>query len=149
MCTTIHSTHFIQHTGPFLDLSGPGFYSQIKAFIVQSLSHVQLFRTPWAIACQAPLSFTISWSLIRFMSIELVMLWRHLLLSLPLLLLPSIFSSRRVFSNESVLCISWPKYWSFNISPSNKYSGFISFRIDWFDLLAVQGVLKSPLQHTV
>ena len=130
-----------------LDLSGLRFYRQNKAFVVQSLSHVRLYGTPWAAACQAPLSFTIPWSLLRFMSIQLVMLWRHLMLSLPLLLLPSIFSSLRVFSNESALRISWPKYWSFHISPSDEYSALISFRIDWFDLLAVQGALKSPLQH--
>ena len=116
---------------------------------VQSLSHVRLFMTPWTAACQASLSITNSWSLLKLMSIELVMPSYHLILFHPLLLLPSIFSSIRVFSNESVLCIRWPKYWSFsfNISPSNEYSGLISFRMDWFDLLAVQGTLKSLLQH--
>ena len=105
--------------------------------------------TPWTIAYPAPLSFTITCSLLRFMSIELVMVSNHLILCHPLLLLPSIFPSIRVFSNEPVLPIRWPKYWSFSfsISPSNEYSGLISFRIDWFDLLAVQGIHKSLLQH--
>ena len=115
--------------------------------VVQLLSHVRLIATPWTAACQAPLSFTVSWNLLRFMSIELVMPFKHLILCHPLLLLPSIFPSIRVFSNESVLCIRWPKYWSFSISSSNEYSGLISFRIDWFDLLFVQGTLKSFLQH--
>ena len=115
---------------------------------VQSLSHVQLFVTPksrkgvlWTAACQASLSITNSWSLLKLMSIVSVMSSNHLILCHPLLLLPSIFPSMGVFSNESVLCIRWPKYWSFHfsISPSNKYSGLISFRMDWFDLLAVQG----------
>ena len=103
----------------------------------------------WTAACQASLSFTISWSLFKLMSIESVMPSNHLILCHPLLLLPSIFPRIRVFSNESVLCIRWPKYWSFSfdISPSNEYSGLISFRIDRFDLLAVQGTLKSLLQH--
>ena len=99
-------------------------------------SCVQLFVTPWIAALQASLSFTISWSLLRFMSIESVMTFNHLILCCPLLLQSSIFPSIRVFSNESVLCIRWPKYWSFNfsISPSKKYSGLISFGIDWFGL---------------
>ena len=107
------------------------------------------FWTPWTEACQASLSFTTSQSLLRLMSIELVMPFNHLILCCPLLLLPSIFLSIRVFSNESVLHIRWPKYWnfSFSISPSNEYSGLISFSMDWFDLLAVQGTLKSLLQH--
>ena len=102
--------------------------------------------TPWTAACQASLSITNSWSLFKLMSIESVMPSNHLILCHPLLLPPSIFPSIRVFSNESVLCIRWPKYWSFsfNISTSNKYSGLISFRMDWLDLLAVQGTLKSP-----
>ena len=110
---------------------------------------VQLFATPWTAARQASLSFAISWSMLKLMSIELVMPSNHLILCLPLLLLPSIFPSIRVFSNESALCIRWPKYWSFSfsINPSKEYSGLISFRIDWFDLLAVQGTLKSLLQH--
>ena len=104
--------------------------------------------TPWTAARQASLSITISWSLLKLMSIELVMPSNHLILCHPILL-PSIFPSIRVFSNESVLRIRWPKYWnfSFNISPSNEYSGPISFRMDWLDLLAVQGTLKSLLQH--
>ena len=116
---------------------------------VQSLSRVWLFVTPWTAAHQASLSITNSWSLLRLMSIELVMPSNHLILCRPLLLIPSIFSSIRVFSNELVLLIRWPKYWSFSfsINPSNEYSGLISFRMDWFDLLAVQGTLKSLLQH--
>ena len=116
---------------------------------VQSLSHVQLFATPWTSACQASLSVTNSWSSPKLMSIESVMPSNHLILCHPLLLPPSTFPSIRVFSNESGLRIKWPKYWSFkfSISPSNKYSGLISSRIDWFDLLAVQGTLKSLLQH--
>ena len=117
--------------------------------IVQLLSHVWLFVTPWTAARQASLSFTISQSLLKLMSIESVIPSNHLILCHPLLLLPSIFLSIRVFSNESALGIRWPKYWrfSFSISPSNDYSGLISFRTDWFDLLAVQGTLKSLLQH--
>ena len=104
---------------------------------------------PWTAARQPSLSITNSWSLLNLMSIYSVMPFNHLFLCPPLLLLPSIFPSLRVFSNESVLCIRWPKYWSFSfsISPSNECSGLISFRIDWFDLLAVQGTLKSLLQH--
>ena len=115
---------------------------------VQLLSLVRLFATPWTAECQASLSLTNSQSLLKLTSIRLVMLSNHLILCCPLLL-ASVFPSIRVFSNESVLCIRWPKYWSFsfNISPSNEYSGLISFRIDWLDLLAVQGTLKSPLQH--
>ena len=103
---------------------------------------------PWTAACQASLSFTISWSLLKLMSIELIMPSNHLILCYPLLLLPSIFTSIRVFSNKLALCSRWPKYWSFSfsISPSNEYPGLISFRIDWFDLLAVQWALKSFLQ---
>ena len=116
---------------------------------VQSLSRVQLFATPWTAAHQASLSITNSRSLLKLMSIESVMPSNHLVLCHPLLFLPSVFPSIRVFSNESVLCIRWPKYWSFSfsISPSNEYSGLISFRMDWLDLLAVQGTLKSLLQH--
>ena len=116
---------------------------------VQLLSHVQLFATPWITARQASLSITNSWSLLKLISIESVMPSNHLILCCPLLLLPSIFPSIRVFSSELVLHIRWPKYWSFSfsISPSNEYSGLISFRIDWLDLLAVQGTLKSLLQH--
>ena len=115
-----------------------------KYFVVQSLSHVQLFVTSWTVARQASLSFTISQSLLKLMSIESVMPSNRLVLCHPLPFLPSIFPSIRVFSNESSLCIGWPKYWSFifSISPSNEYSGLISFRIDWFDLLAVHGTLQ-------
>ena len=115
--------------------------------VVQLLSCVQLFVNPWTAAHQASLSFTISQSLLKLMSIESVMPSNHLILWHPLLLLPSVFPSSRVFSNESALCIRWSKYWSFSFSPSIKYSGLISFRIAWFDLLAVQGTLKSLLQH--
>ena len=116
---------------------------------VQLLSRVRLFATPWITARQASLSITNSQSLLKLMSVELMMPSNHLILCHPLLLLPSVFPSIRVFSNESVLHIRWPKYWSssFSIRPSNEYSGLISFRIDWFDLLAVQGILKSLLQH--
>ena len=105
--------------------------------------------TPWTVACQASLSITNSWSLLRLISIDLVMPSNHLILCCPLLLLPSVFPRIRVFSNESVLRIRWPKYWSFSfrISASNEYSGLISFRMDWLDVLAVQGILKSLLQH--
>ena len=115
--------------------------------VVQALSRVHLFVTPWTAACQAPLSLTVSKSLFRFMSVESVMLYNHLNLCWPLLLLPSTFSSIRVFSNKSALPIRWSEYWNFSISPSNEYSGLISFRIDWFDILAAQGTLKSFLQH--
>ena len=111
---------------------------------VQSLSHVQFFATPWTTVLQASLSITNTWSLLKLMSTELVMPSNHLILCHPLLLMASIFPSIRVFSNESVLCIKWPNYWSFSF---NEYLGLISFRIDWFDVLAVQGTLKSPLQH--
>ena len=113
----------------------------------QSLSRVRLFVTPWTAAHQASLAITNSQSLPKLMSIELVMPSNHLILCCPLLLLPSIFPNSRVLSNESLLCIRWPKYWSFSISPSNEYSGLISFRMNWFDLLAVQEPLKSLLQH--
>ena len=122
----------------------------LKSLVVtQSLSHVQLFVTPWTAACQASLPFTISWSLLKLMSIESVMPSNHLVFCHPFLLLPSIFPSIRVFFNESLLRIRWPKYWSFSfsISLSSEYSGLISFRIDWFDLLEVQETLKSLLQH--
>ena len=116
--------------------------------VVQSLNHVWLFSTPWTAACQASLSITKSWSLLKLMSTDSIMPLNHLILSFPLLLLPSIFPRIRAFSNELPLCIRWPKYWSFSfiISPSNEYSGLIAFRIDWFDF-AVQATLKSPLQH--
>ena len=116
---------------------------------VQSLSCVQLFATPWTVACQASLSIINSWSLPKPISIESGMPFNHLILCRPLLLPPSVFPSIRVFSSESVLCIRWPKYWSFSfsINPSSEYSGLISFRMDWLDLLAVQGTLKSLVQH--
>ena len=115
----------------------------------QSVSSVRLFTTPWIAPCQASLSFSISRSLLKLMSIESVMPSNYLVLCRPLLLMPPVFPIIRVFSNESILLIMWPKYWSFNfsISPSNEYSGLISFRVDWFDHLAVQGTLKSLLQH--
>ena len=116
---------------------------------VQSLSRFRLFATPWTAACQASLSITKSRSLPKLMFIELVMPSNHFILCHPLLLPSSVFPSIRVFSNESVLLIRWPKYWSFSfsISPSNEYSGLISFRVDWLDLLTVQGTFKSFLQH--
>ena len=116
---------------------------------VQLLSHVQLFATPWTAAGQASLSITNSWSLLKLRSIESVMPSNHLILCCPLLLSPSIFPSIRVFSNKSVLHIRWPKYWSFSFStsPSNEHPGLISFRMDWLELLVVQGTLKSHLQH--
>ena len=120
----------------------------VVAVVVQSLSHVQLFVNPWTVAWQATLSSTISRSLLKFMSVELVMLSNHLILCL-LLLFPLVFPSIRVFSNELALCIRWPKYWSFifNNSLSNEYSRLIYFRMDCLDLLAVQGTLKSLLPH--
>ena len=123
--------------------------SQSVSQSVQSLSHIQLFVTPWTATRQASLSITNSWSLLKLMSIESVLQSNHLILCRPLLLLPSIFPRIRVFSNESVLRIRWPKYWSFsfNMSPTNEHPGLISFRMDWLDLLAVQGTLKSLLQH--
>ena len=125
-------------------------------YLKYNFSSVQFSRsvmsdsaTPWTAARQASLSITNSWSQLKLMSIVLVMPFNHLNLCCPLLLPPSIFPSIKVFSNESVLRFRWPKYWSFkfNISPSNEYSGLISFRMDWLDLLAVQGILKSLLQH--
>ena len=118
-------------------------------FVIQSVSYIWLFGTPWTAAHQALLSFTISLSLLKLMPIESVMLSNHLILYHPLLFLPSIFLSIRVFANESALHIRWPKYWGFSlsISPSSEYSGLISLKIDWFDLLAVQGTLKSLSQH--
>ena len=130
-------------------LSYKGNTMTIRHFIVvQSFSHVWLFATPWTAACQVSLSFTISWNLLKFMSIELVMSPNHFILCHLLLFLPSIFPSIRVFSNEMALHIRWPKYWSFSISisPSIEYSGLISFWMGWFDL-AVPGTLKSLLQH--
>ena len=124
---------------------------RIQFSSVQSLSHVRLFATPWTAARQTSLSITSFHSLLKLLSIESVMPSNRLILCRPLLLLPSILPSIRVFSNESVLHISWPKYWSFSfsISPSSEYSGLISFRIDWFDLLAVQGTLKDAVKYTL
>ena len=124
-------------------------HGSVQFSSIQSFSHVQLFATPGTAAHQASLSITNSWSLLKLMSIESVMPSNHLILCRPLLLLPSIIPSIRVFSNESILPIRWPKYWSFSFStsPSNEYSGLISFRMDCFDLLAVEGTLKSLVQH--
>ena len=118
---------------------------------VQSLSRVRFFVTPWTASCQASMSINNSWSLCKLMSIESVMPSNHIVLCRSLLLLPSVFPSSKVFSNELTLCIKWPKNWSFSFSigPSNEYSGLISFRIDLFDLLAVQGTLKSLLQYHI
>ena len=125
------------------------FYYSGSIVVIQSLGQVQLLATPWTAACQASLPFTISWSLLKLMSIESVMPSNHLILCHPLLLLPSILPSLRVFSNELALCIRWPKYWScsFSISSSDEYLGSISCRTDWFDILAVQWTLKNLLQH--
>ena len=116
---------------------------------VQSLSHVRLFATPWTTALQASLSITSSWSSLKLMSMVSVMPSNHLILCCPLLLLPSVFPRIGVFSSELIPCIRWPNYWSFsfNISPTNEQSGLISFGMDWLDLLAIQGTLKSLLQH--
>ena len=124
-------------------------YNIAVAVDSQLLSRVWLFSTPWTAACQASLSFTISWSLLRLMSIESVMPTNHLMFCHPLVFLPSIFPNIRVFSNDLALWIRWPKYWSFSysISPFNEYSRLISLRTDWLDLLAVQGTLKSLFQH--
>ena len=129
------------------DLKCPSLNNLNSFVIVPSLSCVQLFETPWNAAQRASLTFTISQSLLKLTSTESVMPSNPFTLCRPLLLLPSIFPSIGVFSNESALCIRWLKYWSVSISPSNEYSGLISFRIDWFDLLAVQGTLKRLLQH--
>ena len=142
---------FIAHSGrtQFCIYLNKSTWVLLQSSPVQSLSRVRLFATPWITAHEASLSITNSWSLLKLMSIELVMPSSHLILCHPLLLLPSIFPSIRVFSNESTLRIRWPKYWSFSfsISPSSEHPGLISFRIDWLDLLAVQGTLKSLLQH--
>ena len=124
-----------------IDLEDTEIY-ELRTSSIQSLSRVRHFATPWIAARQASLSITNSRSLPKLMSSESMMPSNHLILSHPLLLLPSIFPNIRVFSSESVLCIKWPKYWSFSFNPSNKYSGLISFRIDWFDLLAVQGLSR-------
>ena len=133
----------------FLFLTLKNFFKIWSISSVQSLSRVQLFETLWTAECQASLSITNYWSPPKTMSIESVMPSNHLILCRPLLLLSSIFPSIRVFSNESALCIRWPKYWNFsvNISPSNEHPELISLRMDWLDLLAVQGTLKSLFQH--
>ena len=122
---------------------------EVQFSSVQSLSHVRLFVTPWIVACQASLSITNTWSLLKLKSIKSVMPSNYLILCHPLLLLPPIPPSIRVFSNESTLYMRWPKYWSFSfsISPSNEHPGLVSFRMDWLDLLTVQGTLKSLFQH--
>ena len=127
--------------------AGTWWFRSVQFSSVQSLSRVQLFATPWTVAHQASLSITNSWTSLKLTSIESLMPSSHLILCHSLLLLPSVFPSIRVFSNESVLHIRWPKYWSFSfsISSSSEYSGLISFRMDWLDLLAVQGTLKSLL----
>ena len=125
------------------------FIPKIIVAVVQSLCHVQLSATPWIAVHQASLSITNTWSLLKLMSIQSLMPTNHLILCHPLLLLPSIFPSIRVFSSESVLPIRWPKYWSFSISPSNEYSGFISFRIDWFHLLQSKGLPRVFSNTTV
>ena len=145
---------FSMHTSILCSLANyPSYFSPCPSLTVLSsvhlLSRVWLFVTPWTTACQASLSFTNSWSLPKLMSIESVMPSNHLILCQPLLLLPSIFPSIRIFSNGSALHIRWPKYrsFSFSVSPSNEYSGLIFFRMDWVDLLAVQGTHKSLLQQ--
>ena len=138
-----------QNHASYIEKQAIGVLENIQFSSVQSLSRVWLFATPWTAAHQASLSITNSRSLLTLMSIPLVMPSSHLILFRPLLLLPSVFPSIRVFSNESVLHIRWPKYWSFSfsISPPSEYSGLISFRMDWLNLLAVQGILKSLFQH--
>ena len=133
----------------YLETEGMELKFFFQSSLVHLLSSVQLFVTPWTAAPQASLSINKSLGLLKLMSIKSVMPSNHLILCRPLLLPPSVFPSIRDFSNESVLHIRWPKYWSFSfsISPSNEYSGLISFRMDWLDLLAVQGTLKSCLQH--
>ena len=151
LTTASHSWAQSQGTGKrvlSMEIEGVNSLEQ-PAISVQSLSHVQLFAAPWIAAHEASLSITNSRNLLKLMSITSVMPSNHLILCRSLLLLPSIFPIIRVFSNESALLIRWPKYWSFSysISPSNEYSGLISFRMDWLDLLGVQGTLKSLLQH--
>ena len=142
--TSIHPPTTVPHLPPcpHPEPKGQLWFSSVS-------QSTRLFATPWTAACQASLSITSSWSLLKLMSIGSVMPSNHLILCRPLLLPPSIFPSIRIFSNESVLCIRWPKYWSFSFSicPSSEYSGLISFRTDWFDLFAVQGTLKTPLQN--
>ena len=145
----LKNTSFFSVLSERMQSSSPFWYRIYLAVSVQSLSRVWLSVTPWTAARQASLSINNCWSLPKPMSIESVMPSSHLILCCPLLLLLSIFPSIRVFPNESALCIRWPKYWSFsfNISPSSEHPGMISFRMDWLDLLPVQGTLKSFLQH--
>ena len=135
---------YIREVALLCSFSAVSFCSLDRGFLLFGCCPVPLFETSWTAACQAPLSCTISWSLLKFMSIELVMPSNHLILCYPLLLLPLVFPSIRVFSSELSLLIRRSKYWSFSTSPSREYSGLISFRMDWFDLLAVQGTPKSP-----
>ena len=138
-----------KHPDPFMNYLKPASHIFLQFSLVQPLSHVRLFVTPWTATRQTSLFITNSRSLLKLMSIELVMPFKHFILCRPLLLPTSIFPSIRVFFNESVLRITWQKYWSFSfsISPFNEYPWLISFRIDWFDLLAVQGTLRSLIQH--
>ena len=144
-----YDLEFIYKKTNYIILLGSSDRTSSQFSSVQSLNRVQLFVTPWTTARQVSLSITNSWSLFKLMPIESVISSNHLILCHPLLLLPSIFPSIRVFSNESILRIRWSKYWSFSfsISPSNEYSGLNSFRMDWLDLLAVQGTLRNLLQH--
>ena len=153
-CSQKHYSQWLRHRGNprvhwQMNVSAKSWYVHTVTYSVQSLSRVQLFATPWTAARQGSLSITNSRGLLKLMFIESVMPSNHLILCHPLLLPPSIFPNTRVFSTESVLHSRWPKGWrfSFSISPSNEYSEWISFRIDWLDLLAVQGTLKSLLQH--
>ena len=153
LCKYLFNVYYVQFANKMLDV--PWVAEKTKSLplsgwqscSVKLLSQVRLFVTPWTAARQASLSITNSQSLLKLMPIELMMPSKHLILCCPLFQLPSILPSIRVFSSESVLHIRWPKYWSFSINPSNEYSGLISFRMDWLDLLAVQGTLKSLLQH--
>ena len=147
LATSTYLVNLTKPQTPFLCKISDQHYTEPLISSVQSLSCVRLFATPWTTAHQASLSITNSWSLLKLTSIASVMPSNHLILCHPLLLLPSIFPSIRVFSNESVLRTRWPKYWSFSfsINPSNEHSGLISFRLDWLDLLAVQVTLKSLL----
>ena len=153
LCSGAFASHPIMGGGPSTSFKDEDAEAHVTCpthiSSVQLFSCVQLFATSWTAARQASLSITSSWSLLKLISIQSVMPSKHLILCHPLLLLPSIFPSIRVFSNESFLLIRWPKYWSFsfNISPSKEYLGLISFRLDWLDLLVVQGTLKSLLQH--
>ena len=150
MSVTSNSQKLLTHNPPTIYLIVQFQYTCVAVSqSVQLHRCVWLFVTPWAAVCQSSLSITNFWSLLKLMSIKLVIPSNHLILCCPLLLLPSIFPSIIDSSSESVLCIRWPKYWSFSfrISPSNEYSGLISFRMDWLDLLTVQGTLKSLLQH--